>query len=60
MTVGNGASVFGTVTGIHVRDDIYVDGYIDLAALQPIGRLAGNGYSRVTDLFEIARQRTTS
>ena len=58
VTVGNGASVFGTVTGIHVRDDIYVDGYIDLAALQPIGRLAGNGYSRVTDQFEIVRQRT--
>lgn len=58
VTVGNGASVFGTVTGIHVRDDIYVDSYIDLAAFQPIGRLAGNGYCRVTDLFEIVRMRS--
>jgi len=57
VAVGNGASIFGTVLGIHVRDDIYLDGNIDLAALQPIGRLAGNGYARMTDLFEIVRLR---
>jgi hypothetical protein len=28
---------------------------IDLAALKPIGRLAGSAYTRVTDLFEMVR-----
>ena len=59
ILVGNGASVFGTVTGIHLRDEIYGadSGYIDLAALRPVGRLAGNAYARINDVFEIARIR---
>ena len=52
---GGGAVVLGTVQCIHIRDDIYEDGYIDLAKLKPIGRLAGAGYTRVTDLFEMKR-----
>ena len=29
--------------------------YIDIRAYQPVGRLAGGGYTRVTDLFELQR-----
>jgi flavin reductase (DIM6/NTAB) family NADH-FMN oxidoreductase RutF len=53
---GGGYTVFGEVTHIHIRDDIYQDGYVNLKALKPIGRLAGSGYTRVTDLFEMKRQ----
>ncbi len=53
---GGGATVFGEVQRIHIRDDVYVDGYVQLASLQPIGRLAGNHYCRVTDIFEMIRQ----
>lgn len=52
---GSGTAVFGEVQCIHVRDDIYVEGRIDLEALRPIGRLAGAGYTRVTDLFFMDR-----
>ena len=52
---GGGAAVFGEVQCIHVRDDIYQDGYVVIEALKPIGRLAGMGYTRVTDLFEMHR-----
>lgn len=52
---GGGAAVFGRVTCIHVRDDLYVDGRIDTAALRPIGRLAGDAYTRVTDMFHMKR-----
>jgi hypothetical protein len=31
---------------------------IDLAALKPIGRLAGSGYVRVTDIFEMERPKS--
>ena len=52
---GGGAAIFGEVQTIHIRDDIYQDGYIDLEALRPIGRLAGAGYTRVNDIFEMQR-----
>jgi len=52
---GGGAAIFGEVQMIHVRDDIYQQGYIDLKALQPIGRLAGAGYTKVKDTFEMKR-----
>ncbi|MDX1613105.1 MAG: flavin reductase family protein [Candidatus Promineifilaceae bacterium] len=53
---GGGAAVFGEVQMIHVRDDVYQDGYILLERLKPIGRLAGSGYTRVNDLFDMHRQ----
>ena len=52
---GGGAAIFGEVQRIHIRDDILRDGYVELTALQPIGRLAGAGYTRVTDTFEMHR-----
>ncbi len=52
---GGGYAVFGTVQRIHIRDDVYQDGYVKLEVLKPIGRLAGSGYTRVTDLFDMVR-----
>lgn len=52
---GGGAAIFGRVRCIHVRDDIYDNGRIDMEALRPIGRLAGDGYARVTDVFHMKR-----
>ena len=52
---GGGAAIFGEVQMIHIRDDIYQDGYIDLEALQPIGRLAGAGYTKIKETFEMKR-----
>ncbi len=56
VTVGAGSTVFGTVTNIYVRDNIYVDGYVQLDQFQPIGRLMGNDYVHVTDKFELIRE----
>ncbi|MDX1991819.1 MAG: flavin reductase family protein [bacterium] len=53
---GGGSIVIGRVVLIHVRDDVLTgEDKIDLAALKPIGRLAGTGYCRVTDLFDLTR-----
>jgi hypothetical protein len=40
----------------HVDDDVYRDGRIDLEALNPVGRLAGNNYIHVHDTFTVVRQ----
>lgn len=53
---GSGHIVIGTIVLFHIADDLYQDGRIDLAALQPVGRLAGNGYTRTTDNFTITRR----
>jgi hypothetical protein len=47
--------VFGEVQCIYLRDDIYANGSVQLERLQPIGRLAGAGYARVSDTFEMER-----
>lgn len=52
---GGGAAIFGEVQCVHIRDDIYENGRVLLEKLKPIGRLAGAGYTRVTDTFEMLR-----
>lgn len=52
---GGGAAIFGRVTGIFARDDLLVDGRIDPDVLKPIGRMAGDEYTRATDRFAMAR-----
>jgi flavin reductase (DIM6/NTAB) family NADH-FMN oxidoreductase RutF len=53
---GAGFVVIGTIVMFHIEDDVYKDGRIDLKALNPIGRLAGNSYTRVFDTFKVFRQ----
>jgi len=55
-TAGSGFIVIGTVVLFHIDEDVYKDGRIDLEALSPVGRLAGNSYTRITDTFESVRQ----
>ena len=47
--------VIGEIVYFHVRDDIYdsATGRVDTAKLRPIGRLAGNQYSHIHDIFEM-------
>ena len=36
----------------HVRDELYEDGRINVAKLQPLGRLAGS-YTKVETIFDL-------
>lgn len=49
--------VIGEIVYFHVRDDVYdaVTGRIDMQRLKPVGRLAGNLYSHIHDIFEMKR-----
>ena len=53
---GSGFVVLGTIVLFHIDDDIYEDGHILLDKLEPLGRLAGNWYTRPTDNLKITRQ----
>jgi flavin reductase (DIM6/NTAB) family NADH-FMN oxidoreductase RutF len=52
---GSGFIVIGTIILFHIDDSVIVDGKIDVEKLNPIGRLAGNWYTRPTDNFKIQR-----
>jgi len=47
--------VFGEVIGIHIKDDIIVDGMVSYERMNPIGRLGYMDYVHVTDVFAIKR-----
>ena len=53
-----GFLIIGDVVQIHVKDEYYVDGQIDGANIKNIGRLWGNAYCRLTDVFEMNRPGT--
>ncbi|PWK10338.1 flavin reductase family protein [Tumebacillus permanentifrigoris] len=53
---GASSLVIGEVVQIHVDDSIHENGKINTRALNPIGRLAGHDYVRVTDTFEMMRK----
>jgi len=53
---GGGSVVVGRVLHVHVDESVLFDkDKIDVTKLKPIGRLGGNGYCRVTDLFKMVR-----
>ncbi len=47
--------VLGEVLLVHVRDDLWRAGTIDVARLRPVARLAANEYSRLGEVFELPR-----
>ncbi|GIR29726.1 MAG: hypothetical protein CM15mP44_0090 [Candidatus Neomarinimicrobiota bacterium] len=48
---GSGFIVIGTIVLFHIDDEVYDNGRIILDKLQPLGRVAGNGYVRSTMLL---------
>ena len=50
-----GSIVVGNVVHIHVDDALLMGDKINISELHAIGRLAGAGYARVTDVFDMTR-----
>ena len=55
-TAGSGFLVIGTIVLFHIDDGIYDNGRILTDKLEPLGRLAGNWYTRSTDTLKIDRK----
>jgi flavin reductase (DIM6/NTAB) family NADH-FMN oxidoreductase RutF len=52
LALGSDHLVIGRMIRFHVRDELYKDGRIDVAALDPLGRLTGN-YTRIQTIFDL-------
>jgi len=55
-TAGSGFVVIGAIVLFHIDDGIYDNGRILTDKLEPLGRLAGNWYTRSTDTLKIDRK----
>jgi flavin reductase (DIM6/NTAB) family NADH-FMN oxidoreductase RutF len=55
VELGRSSLVIGEVLVVHVRDDLFRDGTVDVARLRPVARLAGNEYCRLGEVFELDR-----
>ena len=47
--------IVGRVVGIHLDDDVIVDGRVDVLKLRPVARLGYFDYATVDSLFEMLR-----
>lgn len=47
--------VIGEVTGVHLRDDVLVEGRVDVLKFQPVARLGYMDYATVTEAWEMRR-----
>lgn len=55
---GGASVVIGRVVHMDIADELIIGGdRVDILKLKPVGRLAGTGYARVNDLFDMARPR---
>jgi flavin reductase (DIM6/NTAB) family NADH-FMN oxidoreductase RutF len=57
LPVGKAHLVIGEIVQFHIRDDIYdpATGRLDMHRLRPVGRLTGNLYAHIHDIFEMKR-----
>ena len=49
------AMVIGKVVAVHIRDDVIVDGRVDVTRLRPISRFGYSDYTVVDSVFEMLR-----
>jgi len=46
-------AIFGKVVGMHIDDDVIVDGKVDIRKVNPISRLGYKDYATVGELFQM-------
>lgn len=57
---GSSTIVVGQIVMMHFQPNLYKDGRILPAELQPISRMGGTGYSKLGELFELPRPKIKS
>ena len=53
---GGGFIVIGEIILFHIDDKVYNKGHLNLSELNPVGRLAGDWYTRSKDNFKVIRK----
>ncbi len=58
--VQSGSLILGEIVKIHLRESVFKNGKIDMAELNPVGRLGGLWYCGIGDRFELKRPSKSS
>jgi flavin reductase (DIM6/NTAB) family NADH-FMN oxidoreductase RutF len=56
--VANDFLVIGQVVGVHIADDLIVDGRVNTAALTAVARLGYSEYATISDTWQMRRPGT--
>jgi flavin reductase (DIM6/NTAB) family NADH-FMN oxidoreductase RutF len=54
-SVGSATIVVGRIVAMHVATQAYADGKILIDQIKPLSRLAGHGYGKTSDVFDLPR-----
>jgi len=54
---GDTALIVGEILRAHVADRVLTEGRVDIEKLRPVGRLGGDGYTIVRDVFHLPRPK---
>ncbi len=57
VELGSHNLVIGQVVMFHLREDLFLDGTVDVKRLRPIARLSKNNCTRCGDIFEMLRPK---
>ncbi len=49
--------IFGQVIGVHISDDVIVNGMVDVTRYKPLSRLGYMDYAVVTEVFQMGRPK---
>ncbi|QDG77047.1 flavin reductase family protein [Labrenzia sp. PHM005] len=49
--------IFGQVVGVHISDDVIVNGMVDVTRYKPLSRLGYMDYAVVTEVFQMGRPK---
>lgn len=52
---GNSDIILGEIVGVHISEDVIVDGILDLSIAKPLTRLGYMDYAVIDDLFHVDR-----
>lgn len=52
--------IFGEVVGIHIADDVIIDGKLDTARMRPLARLGYMDYAIIDEVFSMPRPDLTT
>ena len=55
IELGNACFVVGEIVRAHVKDEVLTGDRVDVVKLRPLGRLGGDSYSVVRDVFQMSR-----
>ena len=57
IALGESTFIVGEILRAHVRDEVLIEGRVDVVELDPLGRLGGSGFTKLGELLRLPRPK---